>query len=292
MKKKIIIVSILIVLVIILLLIPRDVYKKIFKKEPTPGNDSPAISQVYQTLFVKNSNNQLIGIQIPVNAIEEDEIGQKWDLLTSLSSLIPSEYDTPIAKNTTLFSHEMSNNTLTLNVSTDFLSSEGRIAIECLAWNFCDDDISEVVVKVDNQEVNEVNNFYFDKIDKSMGVNFTFETNYLFEANHLTIVYHENNTIMPVTYFYDNSINKMDYMVAKIFDSTENMSDLVSSKAYSYEIKNNKMVINFDYNDTFSEDLMATITDTIKQNYIIDSFTVNGTQSVLLEEVFYPLENQ
>lgn len=292
MKKKIIIVSILIVLVIILLLIPRDVYKKIFKKEPNPGNDSPVISQVHQMLFVKNNNSQLVGIEVPVNAIEEDEIGQKWDLLTSLSSAIPSDYSSPIAKETALISHETTNNVLTLNLSNEFLSSEGRIAIECLAWNFCDDDIVEVVVKVDDQVINEVNNFYFDKIDKSLGVNFTFETNYLFEADYVTIVYHDNNTIMPVTYFYDNSIKKMDYMVAKIFGSTENMSDLVSSKAYSYEIKNNKMVINFDYSDPFSEDLMATITDSIKQNYIIDSFTINGTQSVLLEEVFYTIDNQ
>ncbi len=291
MKKKIIIVSILIILIIILLLIPRDVYKKIFKKDnSTPSN--PPQTQVYQTLFVKNNNNQLVGIKVAVNAIEEDEIGQKWDLLTANVSNIPSSYTSPLNTTTTLYSHEENDGVLTLNVSSDFLESDGRCAIECLAWNFCNDEITEVVVKIDDVCVNEVKGFYFAKISKDLGVNFTFETNFLLEADYVTVVYHDNGTITPVTYFYDSSNKKMDYLVAKMFQNNDELLELVSTKAYSYEIKNNQMVINFDYGNELSEDVMATITDTIKQNYIVDSFTINGTASVLLQETFYTIENR
>lgn len=291
MKKKIIIVSILIILVIVLLLIPRDVYRKIFKKG-NPNPDGPAQTQVYQTLFVKNSNNVLVGVNVLVNSIEEDTVSQKWDLLTTNAASIPTNYTSPINQKAKLLGHEENNGVLTLNVSSEFLESAGRSAIECLAWNYCNNSISEVVVKVNDEVINMVDGYYFSKISKDLGANLTFETNYLFEADHVTIVYHDNGLITPVTYFYDSSYKKMDYIVAKMFSSNTEMSDLVSSKAYSYELKNNIMVINIDYSKELTEDVIATITDTIKQNYIIDSLTLNGTASVLLQETFYKIENQ
>lgn len=291
MKKKIIIVSILIILVIILLLIPRDVYKKIFKKD---NGNVPDVKEelVYQTMYVKNSDEMLVGIKVGVKSIEEDSISQKWDLLTSSVATLPTGYSSPIAKSTTLYSHETSNGVLTLNVSNDFLESEGRKAIECIAWNYCNDEVSEVVVKIDDQVVNEINNYYFAKITKSIGVNFTFETNYLFESDYVTVVYHENDIVTPVTFFFDSTKNKMDYTIQKMVKLNDTMTDLVNAKAYSYEIKNNQMVVNFDYGNKLSDDLIATITDTIKLNYNVDSFTINGVESVLLQETFSSIKHQ
>ena len=154
MKKKIIIVSILIILVVVLLLIPKDVYGKIFKKNK---NNEPKIEEnlVYQTMYVKSMNKYLVGVKVGVKALEEDVVSQKWDILTKDVSLIPSGYSSPIALSTTLLSHEVKDGVLTLNVSEDFLSSEGRLAIECLAWNFCNDEVKEIVVKINDEKILE-----------------------------------------------------------------------------------------------------------------------------------------
>lgn len=286
MKKKIIIVSILIILIIVLLIIPRDVYKKIFNRDDV-SIDNPE-DLVYQTMYVKNNSDFLVGIKVGVKSIEEDEIGQKWDLLTKNVNSLPTGYGSPIAATATLFEHTTEDGVLTLNVSEDFLESDGRLAIECLAWNFCNEEIKEVVVKIDEQTVKEVNNYYFNRITKDLGVNLTYETPYLFEADYVTIIYHENGTIKPVTYFYDSKNNVYDYTIQKMFKQDQTLSEMVKGSEYSYEIEDKNMVIHLEYAGSFSEELIQTITETMKINFMVDGIVINGLDTVLLEFSFLP----
>ena len=141
MKKKIIIVFILIALVIVLLMIPKDVYLKIFNK--SKNEDTPAVeSKEYFRVYVVDSNDYLVNVNVPLDNLEEDEVVQKWNLLTKDCNLLPSGYTSPISVDTTLVNYEVSNNSLILNVSNEFVNSNGRKAIECLAWNFCNGEIS------------------------------------------------------------------------------------------------------------------------------------------------------
>ena len=113
MKKKIIIISILVVVVVVLLLIPKDVYKKIFKKDNSIKNNVTE-ELVYETLFVKNDKDCLVGIKVGVKKLEEDGIAQKWDLLTKNVSSLPSGYTSPINVSAVLYSHVVENNSLVL----------------------------------------------------------------------------------------------------------------------------------------------------------------------------------
>lgn len=285
MKKKIIIISILVILIITLLLIPKDVYMKIFnKKDENP--DVPSTSLVYQTLYVKNSQNKLVGIDVGVEKIEEDEVNQKWSLLTTLATTLPSGYSSPIASSTTLYSHVIEDEKLILSVSEDFTSSKGRISIECLAWNYCNDTIKEVVVKVNDETVNSVSNYEFNKISKKMGTNFVYEAKDLFSSNYLTVVYYEENQIKPVTYFYDDDKNTYDYTISKIFNENTELSNIVASKAYSYEIKDTELVINLSYEGSLSEKMVQTILETTKLNFQLSNLVINGAQTVMLQQSF------
>ena len=285
MKKKIIIVSILIILVVVLLLIPKDVYGKIFKKNK---NNEPKIEEnlVYQTMYVKSMNKYLVGVKVGVKALEEDVVSQKWDILTKDVSLIPSGYSSPIALSTTLLSHEVKDGVLTLNVSEDFLSSEGRLAIECLAWNYCNDQIKEVVVKVDDKIIDEVGDFYFSRITKEMGTNFTYEAKDLFESSYLTVVYYENDTIRPVTYFFDDTKNIYDYAIAKMLKNEQELVELVNAKGYTYEVNDTELVINLSYGGSFSDEMKQTILETVKLNFKLSGLSVNGSDAVMLKESF------
>lgn len=284
MKKKIIIVCVLILLIIVLLLIPKDVYLKIFNKEDPVTNEESSL--VYQTIYAENEDGILVGIKVGLDSIEEDVISQKWDILTINSNLLPKGYSSPIISNTKLLDYQIDNNVLTLNLTEDFINSNGRKAIECLAWNFCCDDIDEVVVKINDQVVKEINNYQFNKINKNIGVNLTFDTPYLFETDYSTVIFYENDQILPVTYFFENDFDKITYTLNKLFDTDDTLKEVVSGSLYSYEITDELLVINIDTSCVFSEMLTESINNTIKLNFDVSGYIINGIDSVILEQSF------
>ena len=103
---------------------------------------------------------------------------------------IPQGYSSPITPSTVLNDYKIEDNKLILNVSEDILRSSGRLAIESLAWTFCNDEIKEVVLRVDENVVNLISDYQFNKISKEIGTNFTYETSYLFEADYTLSLIH------------------------------------------------------------------------------------------------------
>ena len=284
MKKKIIIISLLVLLIIVLLLIPKDVYTKIFNKEDPVVEEEEKL--VYQTIYAQDSNGYLVGVKVGLDSIEEDEVSQKWDILTANSNLLPNGYSSPIDSNTKLYDHSFENGILTFNVSSEFTTSNGRAAIECIAWNFCVGEVSEVVVKIDEEVVTEINNYYFNKISKNVGVNLTYETAYLFETDYTTVILYEDNRILPVTYFFDDEIDNVTFTLNKIFSKDEMLKELVMSDGYSYEFTEELLVININAVTELNELISNTLTDTIKQTYDVKGFVINGVDSVILEQSF------
>jgi hypothetical protein len=278
MKKKIILVVAVLAILITLICIPKTTYQKWFGKTP---NDNPIdTNKEYQTIFVVDEKNKLVGLRVPVEEIEEDQIAQKWNLLTSQMNKIPQGYSSPITPSTVLNDYKIEDNKLILNVSEDILRSSGRLAIESLAWTFCNDEINEVVLRVDENVVNLISDYQFNKISKEIGTNFTYETSYLFEADYTTVVFYENDLILPVTYFYKD-INEYDFMISKIF--SENNIELTD---YTYTVDNENLVIQINDNITMSDSLKQTLEETVKLNFSVDAMTVNGIDTVLYEKTF------
>lgn len=278
MKKKIILVVAVLAILITLICIPKTTYQKWFGKTP---NDNPVdTNKEYQTIFVVDEKNKLVGLKVPVEEIEEDQIAQKWNLLTSQMNKIPQGYSSPITPSTVLNDYKIEDNKLILNVSEDILRSSGRLAIESLAWTFCNDEIKEVVLRVDENVVNLISDYQFNKISKEIGTNFTYETSYLFEADYTTVVFYEKDFILPVTYFYKD-INEYDFMISKIF--SENNIELTD---YTYTIDNENLVIQINDNITMSDSLKQTLEETVKLNFSVDAMTVNGVDTVLYEKTF------
>lgn len=123
------------------------------------------------------------------------------------------------------------------------------------------------------------------KISKEIGTNFTYETSYLFEADYTTVVFYENDFILPVTYFYKD-INEYDFMISKIF--SENNIELTD---YTYTIDNENLVIQINDNITMSDSLKQTLEETVKLNFSVDAMTVNGVDTVLYEKTFVEVNN-
>ncbi len=275
MKKKIIFIILLGLLIAILFLIPKDTYKKIFGQDDTKISNDDLKETVL--VYMCNQKEQLVGVNAYVNAIEEDVIAQKFDIITNKTGEFKDNYATTVNTKTTLLSYEIEEDVLTLNVSNDILESEGRTTLEQLVWTFCNDDISEIVISIDDEPIHCLNDYQYDKLTKDMGINLCFETNYLFEANHTTIIEYTNDLIIPVTYFYIG-MDECDFIVSKLFDS-----EIVMASGYEYELTPTSLIIDVSTNDQLSPDLKQSIKQTIKYNLGVSNITIQGIDSVLLE---------
>lgn len=275
MKKKIIFIILLVILIAVLFLIPKDTYRKIFgKDDDIQANIEENNEKIL--VYMCDENNQLVGVNAYVNSLEEDLINQKFDILTKKTGTFKNTYDTSINTMTSLISYELNNNVLSLNVSKEFLESEGRKTIEQIIWTYCNDEINEVKVLVEGELINSINGFYFDNLSIDMGINLTCETNFIFEAKTTTVIEYVDDLIRPVTYVYKD-LDECDFIVSKLFN------EIYNNREYDYVISTDSIIIDLAVETSLSENLKKSIVETINYNMNISNIQVQGLNQVLLE---------
>ncbi|MBE6130837.1 MAG: hypothetical protein E7183_03875 [Erysipelotrichaceae bacterium] len=275
MKKKIIFIILLVILIAVLFLIPKDTYRKIFgKDDDIQANIEENNEKIL--VYMCDENNQLVGVNAYVNSLEEDLINQKFDILTKKTGTFKNTYDTSINTMTSLISYELNNNVLSLNVSKEFLESEGRKTIEQIVWTYCNDEINEVEVLVEGELINSINGFYFDNLSIDMGINLTCETNFIFEAKTTTVIEYVDDLIRPVTYVYKD-LDECDFIVSKLFN------EIYNNREYDYVISTDSIIIDLAVETSLSENLKKSIVETINYNMNISNIQVQGLNQVLLE---------
>ena len=282
LNLKFLLVMLALVLIVTVLAIPKSTYEKWFSKENDPVNPDTSYDN-YQTIFVVNEELKLVGVRVGVEQIEEDEIVQKWNLLTTNMNLIPSGYSTPVTPSTILYDYSIENSVLTLNVSEEILKSSGKLTIDSLAWTFCDDEISEIIIKVDGSIINNINGYGFKKISKNIGTNYTYETSFLFEADFTTVVFYEDEVIKPVTYFY-TGYEECEYFIEKLVSNSKIEVD------YTFEVLDNQITIQFVDDIELNENFKKALNETVSLNTMCDAVTVNGNSSILYQATFGEIE--
>lgn len=280
-KKVIIIVLGCIVFIgVILLSIPRTAYEKLLGLDDNIIEQPQEDNRPFQVVYVLSEKDEFVGLKVKVDKIEEDEIVQKWNLLTSKVSSYPLGYYSPIETSTVLNDYEIFQNQLTLSLSDDFLNSDGKNAIASIAWTFCNDKIEKVVIKVNDQKVNKLQDFDFYEIDKKICVNYIFETSYLLESNWSTIIYNNDNYILPVTYFYKD-IDETEFVVSKLLSE-----EIVRNDAFDCEIKDGKFSLNLAVDSVLETESIEEIVETVRLNFDVDSLEINNNVMKIYEETF------
>ena len=275
MKKKIIFIIFLVILIAVLFMIPKDTYMLIFGKGDDSINDESVMNENILVYMVNDEDN-LVGVFAKVKSLEEDLISQKFDVLTKKTGAFKNEYDTFINTNTILLGYEVLDSVLVLNFSNDFFESYGRKTLEQLVWTYCDDEISEIKLKVDNNEIHSLNGFYFDKLDLDMGINLTLESNFLFESSVTTILEYCGDVIKPVSYVYQD-MDVCDFIVSKLFN------EIYANKEYDYVLSNDSLILDIAIDNSLSDDLKKSIVETISYNMNIKNIQIQGINQVLLE---------
>lgn len=282
MKKKIIIGIFILIVLVTLIAIPKTTYQKWFGKSPS---DVGKEKTEYQRIFLVNGKNKLVGVKVYVDQIEENQILQKWNLLTKNVSALPEGYSSSITPSTTLEKYELDGHTLVMHVTEEILRSAGKLAVDALAWTFCDDEIEKIVLMLDGKPVTTINDYTFTKISKAAGTNYVYETSYLLESDYTTVIYQENDTIFPVTYFYQSK-NECEYVIQKIL-AKSNLETL----AFTYEQTENAIQISFTDLTNLDTTLKETIEQTIGFNFDVDTLTINGKDTTLYEKTFAEVKN-
>lgn len=277
-KIKVIIIVFILLLVGIACAIPKTTYEKWFNGDKDNNNQNIETKLIY----VKNNEGLLVGLEVPIKEENDDEIIQKWNLLTIHSDNIPSGYASALNKNTSLESYNINGTVLELNVSSDITSSDGRKTAETLAWTFINDEINEVKLFVGGVEVKEINSYLIQKIDKKMGINLEYETSYLFEANSTTIVYYEENFILPVTYFHLES-DVCSYIVEKTYDKFSQQEEVWN---YEYTLSEESLEVNFLEDLEVEQNVLLTLSNSFNINLDIINLSINNASNNLYQAVF------
>lgn len=275
MKKKVIVIVVCVLLVVAAaaMLIPKATFQKWFGKKDDTINESKYNVMVY----VLNEKDQIVGVNVPVESLEEDQIRQKWNILNSTSNIIPDNYK-PVFKNPVeLQEYTIEDECLNLMVSDD-IYNENRKTLESLVWTFVTDEIKELELYVGETLVNEVDGYTINNLDKTMGVNYCYETSFLFESTATTIVYQEEDYTLPVTYFHLND-DICDYIVMKILTN-------VDDNVYEYTLEDSVLTIDFVDASILTSSQIASISESIALNFDVTSLNINNNENIFYQRVF------
>lgn len=279
-KRLLIILGSVVLILVVLFSIPKSTYESLFGLDKNIVEEPLEDTRPYQIVYVLSKNDEFVGLKVKVDSIEEDQIVQKWNLLTSKSSTYPLGYHTPIETSTILNDYEISNNQLTLSLSDDFLNSNGKTAIASIVWTFCSDEIEKIIIKVNDQKLSKLQDYSFNEINKDIYVNYIFETSYLFEANWTTVIFNMDDYYLPVTYFYKD-IDELDFIASKLLSE-----EIVENDAFTTEIKDKKFYLNLKVDDVLTTDEIEQIVKTIKLNFDVDSLEINNNVMLVYQETF------
>lgn len=281
MKKKIVIIVVLLVIALALLLIPKSAYQKIFNRGNNPDDNVMNYSLL---VYLEDSKNRVVGVNVNVPQLEDDEIIQKWNLLTINQEALPESFKSSIPSDCELESYEIQDTTLIMYTNEEIYNANGRRALETIAWTFIDDEIDDVCIYVKDTLVSNFGDFNFKMINKKQGINLSYETLYLYESNATTMIYQEDQLIVPVTYFHLQE-DICDYIVMKTLENVD-----LGEEIYDYSIEDSVLTLDFVDASVLTLNQITTLVESIGFNMNVNSLNINNNESVFYQRVFNEIE--
>lgn len=278
-KIKIIIIVCVLLLIGVAVAIPKATYEKWFDNNNVV--DVPNTDAATELVYVKNRDGLVVGLEVAIQEEVDDEIVQKWNLMTKDAGLLPTGYSTTINEETILKSYEINGSVLELHVSAEITSSDGRSTAEALAWTFSNEEIEEIKLFIDNVEVRKINDYTISRITKDMGINLEYETSYLLESTATTVVYCEDEYLLPVTYFHLE-----EDVCSYILEKTYSLAEDEAVWDYEYELNEDSVVINFVDNLVLDEQVLMSLTYSFEANFELSKLSINNNEKNLYEAVF------
>ena len=151
--------------------------------------------------------------------------------------------------------------------------------MESIAWTFIDENIEYVSIYVDEEIIDTFGEYQFKQINKRNGINLNYETLYLYESNATTMIYYEEEMIVPVTYFHLEE-DVCSYIIMKALEENTD----VENCNYTFE----ESVLTLDFVDAslLTTNQITTIVESVEFNLEVDSLNINNNENIFYQVVF------
>ena len=311
-KKKLLICSIVIFSIFLVCLFPHK-KDNITIKEKLEYKENITTS----TIFLLDSNNYLACTKIVTK--EKDIEKKAIELIESLiidsnkQDNIPNGFKAIIPSGTKILSLIYNNGVIKVNFSKELLNTKEKYEeaiIEAIVFTLTSiQDVKYVIIYIENEILTKLPKSKINlpsTLDRSFGINKDYNITKLDNINKTTIYYintFDNKTYyVPVTKINNDSRNKIEIIIDELSSNNTYKTNLMSylnsnTKLMSAEEKENELRLSFNNsilyninNQKILEEVIYTISLSVKDNYNVDSVIFNVDNKEIYKSVLKTLE--
>ena len=311
-KKKLLICSIVIFSIFLVCLFPHKKDNITIKEELSYNEDITT-----STIFLLDSKNYVAATKI---ITKEKNIEKKAkELLESLiidsdkQDNIPSGFKEIIPSGTKILSLIYNNGVIKVNFSKELLNTKENMEeaiIEAIIYTLTSiNDVKHIIIYVEDELLTKLPKSKINlpsTLDRSFGINKEYNINKLDNINKTTVYYintFDNKTYyVPVTKINNDSRNKIEIIIDELSSNNTYKTNLMSylnsnTKLISVEEKENELRLSFNNsildnisNQKILEEVIYTISLSVKDNYNVDSVVFNVDNKEIYKSVLKTLE--
>lgn len=316
-NKKIIITTIAISALFLIYLVPKDTN---YKLENVPSEVEYVNKEVNsEEIFLLNQNNMLSRAKIVCNKNYMDIPSKAKFILESLikdgpnQSQLPNGFKAILPNDTKVLSVLYENKILKVNFSKELLDIKEEYEekmIEAIVYTATAiDDVDQVIIYVDNNILTllpKTKTSLPSILNRSFGINKEYNFTKTDNINQVTIYYinefNDQNYYVPVTKYLNDDREKVKIIIDELTTTNTysgNLMSFLNSNAEILDVKQENDMMELDFNSyifndseekNILEEVIYTISLSIKDNYPIDQVVFKVDNQEIYKSVLKTIE--
>lgn len=242
-------------------------------------------------IYLLNDDNLLVKTNIFLDKNKKIENIIKY--LTISNNKTPSGLKAYLPKNIKLINYFIGNNTLTVNLSKEFMNTNNLdLQVTGLVYSLLElNDIDNIKIQVEGKQLDNYNKL----LNRNLGINNKYLFNNRYDISKVTVYYIDKignkEYYAPVTKYVNDTRNKVEIIVDELKLSDNNLISYLNDnvKLLNYREEANVLFLNFnnyllDQNKKIYNEILNTIAYSIFDNYDVNvvCFEINSKRVDLI----------
>ncbi len=242
-------------------------------------------------IYLLNDDNLLVKTNIFLDKNKKIENIIKY--LTISNNKTPSGLKAYLPKNIKLINYFIGNNTLTVNLSKEFMNTNNLdLQVTGLVYSLLElNDIDNIKIQVEGKQLDNYNKL----LNRNLGINNKYLFNNRYDISKVTVYYIDKignkEYYVPVTKYVNDTRNKVEIIVDELKLSDNNLISYLNDnvKLLNYREEANVLFLNFnnyllDQNKKIYNEILNTIAYSIFDNYDVNvvCFEINSKRVDLI----------
>ena len=242
-------------------------------------------------IYLLNDDNLLVKTNIFLDKNKKIENIIKY--LTISNNKTPSGLKAYLPKNIKLINYFIGNNTLTVNLSKEFMNTNNLdLQVTGLVYSLLElNDIDNIKIQVEGKQLDNYNKL----LNRNLGINNTYLFNNRYDISKVTVYYIDKignkEYYVPVTKYVNDTRNKVEIIVDELKLSDNNLISYLNDnvKLLNYREEANVLFLNFnnyllDQNKKIYNEILNIIAYSIFDNYDVNvvCFEINSKRVDLI----------